>query len=151
MNESEVLILRRSQGSSLFQYAFPSFQFFFRQHESQYLPVWELSVQLLGGRFTGLAWPEWGILPDAHYSSHLSSDFPPWIRVTQKCFKVRKTGPIHSWVNAGTERFSEGWTGRQWQDQEENTHFWILTWETGNGHDKLNYRREILSTFWRRG
>lgn len=60
----------------------------------------------------------------------------------------QQTGPTHSWADVGTRRLSEGWTGRQWQDQEKNTHFGILPWETGNRHNKLNYRLAILSTFW---
>ena len=60
----------------------------------------------------------------------------------------QQTGPTHSWADVGTRRLSEGWTGRQWQDQEKNTHFGIPSRETGNRHDELNYRLEILSTFW---
>lgn len=53
-----------------------------------YFPVWELSVWLLR-REVLLVWrgadrPECGILSHSHYSLHLSSDFHPRIRVTQK-------------------------------------------------------------------
>ena len=60
----EALTLRRSQGNSPFQDAFPSFQVLFCQHESPYFPVWELSVRLLRTEvlLAGCR-SEWGVLP----------------------------------------------------------------------------------------
>ena len=137
-------LLWRSQGNSPFQDAFPSFQVLFCQHESPHFPVWELSVRLL--RTEVLAgWVQvWmgGCSPCPLLLT-------PLFELPSKDWgHQQQTGPTHSWADVGTRRLSEGWTGRQWQDQEKNTHFGIPSRETGNRHDELNYRLEILSTFW---